>query len=152
MKLANNAMLGCMFVTYIDKCKHIMFTVQSDHHGTSIRFQFHVRLKPLCKGTLINILTDHNVRYTREEFVNCSVKPNIAITDIKTITKLVPIIIPTGTKEKLVSVPVASTQFTEIHAGTKVALTDFLTDNKVPGTEEELIDTSVNINAAIADT
>ena len=41
-------MLGCMFVTCIDICKHIIFTVQSDHHGTSIRFHFHVRLKPLC--------------------------------------------------------------------------------------------------------
>ena len=47
MKLDNYAMLGCMFVTYTDICKHSMFTVQSDHHGTSIRFQFHVRLKPL---------------------------------------------------------------------------------------------------------
>ena len=47
MKLANNAMLGCMFVTYTDICKHIMITVQSDHHGTSIRFHFHVRLRPL---------------------------------------------------------------------------------------------------------
>ena len=27
MKLANIAMLGCMFVTYTDICKHIMFTV-----------------------------------------------------------------------------------------------------------------------------
>ena len=25
-------MFGCMFVTYTDICKHIMFTVQSDHH------------------------------------------------------------------------------------------------------------------------
>ena len=42
MKLANNAMLGCMFVTYTDICKHIMFTVQADHHGTSVRFHFHI--------------------------------------------------------------------------------------------------------------
>ena len=48
MKLANNAMLGCMFVTYTDICKHIMFTVRADHHGTSTRFHFHVGLKPLC--------------------------------------------------------------------------------------------------------
>ena len=27
MKLANNRMLDCMFVTYTDICKHIMFTV-----------------------------------------------------------------------------------------------------------------------------
>ena len=27
MKLAKNAMLGCIFVTYTDICKHIMFTV-----------------------------------------------------------------------------------------------------------------------------
>ena len=47
MKLANNAMLGCMFVTYTDICKHIMFTVQADHHSTSGRFHFHVRPKPL---------------------------------------------------------------------------------------------------------
>ena len=47
MKVANNAMLGCMFVTCTDKCKHIMFTVQADHHGTSTRFHFHERLKPL---------------------------------------------------------------------------------------------------------
>ena len=67
-------------------------------------------------GTLINILTDHKVCYTREEFVNYSVKPNIAMTDIKTIAKLVSIIIPTGNEEELVSVPVASTQLTEIQA------------------------------------
>ena len=48
MKLANNTMLGCMFVTYTDICKHIMFPVQADHHGTSVRFHFHVRPKPLC--------------------------------------------------------------------------------------------------------
>ena len=49
MKLANNAILGCMFVTYTNIFKHIMFTVQSDHHGTSIRFHFHVCLKPLSQ-------------------------------------------------------------------------------------------------------
>ena len=51
-------MLGCMFVTCIDICKHIIFTVQSDHHGTSIRFHFHVRLKPLCMKVIlvVNIL------------------------------------------------------------------------------------------------
>ena len=38
LKLANNTMHGCIFVTYNDICKHIMFTVQADHHGTSTRF------------------------------------------------------------------------------------------------------------------
>ena len=52
MHNANNAMLGCMFVTYTDICKDIMFTVQADHHGTSIRFHFHVHLKPLYQQTL----------------------------------------------------------------------------------------------------
>ena len=28
MKLANNTMVGCMFVTYTDICKHMMFTVE----------------------------------------------------------------------------------------------------------------------------
>ena len=56
MKLANNAMLGCMFVTYTDLCKHIMFTVQAGHHGTSVRFHFHVRPKPLCITILISVV------------------------------------------------------------------------------------------------
>ena len=51
MKLANNNLLGCMFVTYTDICKHMMFTVQADLHGTSTRFHFHVRLKQLCHAT-----------------------------------------------------------------------------------------------------
>ena len=41
MKLVNNAMLGCMCVTYTDICKHIMFTVPANHHGTCTSFQFH---------------------------------------------------------------------------------------------------------------
>ena len=49
MQLANNTMLGCIFVTYTDICKHMMFTVQADLHGTSTRFHFHVCLKPLCR-------------------------------------------------------------------------------------------------------
>ena len=44
MKLANNAMHDCIF----DICKTIMFTVRADHHGTSTRFNFHIRLKHLC--------------------------------------------------------------------------------------------------------
>ena len=47
MQLANIAILDCMFVTYNDK--HIMLTVQADHHSTSVRFHFHVVPKPLCK-------------------------------------------------------------------------------------------------------
>ena len=35
MKVANNAIDGCIFVTYIDICKYIMFTVQADHHNIS---------------------------------------------------------------------------------------------------------------------
>ena len=54
MKLANIAMLGCMFVTYTDICKHIMFTVQANHHGISVRFHFYVRPKPLCNPISCN--------------------------------------------------------------------------------------------------
>ena len=39
MKLANNAMHGCIFVTYTDICKHIMFTL---HHGTTTKFHLHL--------------------------------------------------------------------------------------------------------------
>ena len=35
-------MQGCIFATYIDICKQIMFTVQADHHGTTTRFHFHM--------------------------------------------------------------------------------------------------------------
>ena len=42
VKLANNTMHGCAFVTYIYTFKHIMFTVQADHQGTSTTFHFHV--------------------------------------------------------------------------------------------------------------
>ena len=48
MLLANNAMHGCIFVTYIDICSHIMFPMKADHHGTSVRFPLHIGLKPLC--------------------------------------------------------------------------------------------------------
>ena len=65
------------------------------------------------KVALINILTDHKICYTKEELVNYSVNTDAAIIDIQTITKLTLNIIPTGTKEELVSVPVPSTQFTE---------------------------------------
>ena len=36
-------------------CKHSMFTMQADHHGTSIRSHFHVCLKPLCSGTYLEV-------------------------------------------------------------------------------------------------
>ena len=49
IKLANNAIFGCM---YTDICKHIMFTVRADHHGTSIIFHFHVCLKALWNRIL----------------------------------------------------------------------------------------------------
>ena len=60
MKLANNAMLGCMFVNDTNICKHIMFTVQASHHGTSIGFHFHVRLKPLCYDTSVLFQLDQH--------------------------------------------------------------------------------------------
>ena len=60
MKLANNAMLGCMFVNYTDICKHIMFT---DYHGTSVGFHFYVRPKPLWHEKWIN---KYNMRVLKE--------------------------------------------------------------------------------------
>ena len=87
-------------------------------------------------AAITDTLTNHKVRYAREDFVNCSVNIHIAITDIKTIAKLMLIFTLTDIKEELANVQVASTQFTEIQAGTKVAITDILTDNKVRGTKE----------------
>ena len=64
----NNAMLGFIFVTYTDICEPIMFTVQANHQGTSTRFHFHVRLKPMCRtnsiraGLITNLITESNMK------------------------------------------------------------------------------------------
>ena len=48
MELANNAINEYIFVTYIGACYQIMLAMRADHHGTNVRFQFHVCLKQLC--------------------------------------------------------------------------------------------------------
>ena len=48
MDMANNTIHECIIVTSIGLCYQIMFAMRADHHGTNVRYQFHVCLIQLC--------------------------------------------------------------------------------------------------------
>ena len=71
MKLANIAMPGCLFVTCIHICKLIMFTVQSDYHGT--RFPFQIGLKPQLFQTVSDKLLTFMSQYIFQSQIHAAI-------------------------------------------------------------------------------